>query len=204
MLERRLWCVRWNRKERTPVLHRRPTPASPRASTCSSASGRRPRVVLLPTDTVYGLAVLPTEEEAVNRLYALKGRPRMRNLPIIIPDADQLDRLGVEPNDRVSRLLSSPHMPGSLTLIASLIRSNELPDCGLFYYIQNSHSCSSGVVGEVIMKATSLIFLASMVAAISASAPAGDLRLISKGLDNASSGKKMHMVTIHPCLQSQH
>jgi hypothetical protein len=53
--------------------------------------------------------------------------------------------------------------------------------CGLFYYIQNSHSCSCGGVGEVTINATSLIFLAFMVAAISASAPAGDLRLISKG-----------------------
>ena len=33
-------------------------------------------VVMLPTDTVFGLAVLPTQTLGVDRLYALKARPQ--------------------------------------------------------------------------------------------------------------------------------
>ena len=38
-------------------------------------------IVLLPTDTVFGLAVLPTETLGVDRLYALKARPRAKLEP---------------------------------------------------------------------------------------------------------------------------
>ena len=35
-------------------------------------------VVLLPTDTVYGLAVSPEFDESVKRLFKLKRRPRAK------------------------------------------------------------------------------------------------------------------------------
>jgi L-threonylcarbamoyladenylate synthase len=74
-------------------------------------------VVLLPTDTVYGLAVLPTEAEAIARLFALKARPRAVNLPVMVGDPLDLERLGVEVNEVARRLFRSPFMPGALTLV---------------------------------------------------------------------------------------
>jgi L-threonylcarbamoyladenylate synthase len=89
---------------------------------CLSAGG----VVLLPTDTVYGLAVIPTFEQAVARVYSLKGRPRHMNLPIMVSSERELDSLGFDVNDSAIRLLRSPLIPGSLTL-AMGFRTGAIP-----------------------------------------------------------------------------
>ena len=61
-----------------------------RAAACLLAGG----VVLLPTDTVYGLAVHPERDEAITRLFAMKGRPRSVNLPVMISSRDDITALG--------------------------------------------------------------------------------------------------------------
>ena len=73
-------------------------------------------VVLLPTDTVYGLAVSPKFDEAIDRLFALKRRPRNVNLPIMVASVEELEPLGFEVSESARRLLRSPLIPGSLTL----------------------------------------------------------------------------------------
>jgi L-threonylcarbamoyladenylate synthase len=83
-------------------------------------------VVLLPTDTVYGLAVSPNFEESINRLFALKRRPRNVNLPIMVSSEAELEPLGFDVSDSARRLLRSPLIPGSLTL-AMGFRSNYRP-----------------------------------------------------------------------------
>ena len=79
---------------------------------CLTAGG----VVLLPTDTVYGLAILPGSEQSVDRIFSLKGRPRNVNLPIMVSSQGELAALGFDVNDTATRLLQSPLVPGSLTL----------------------------------------------------------------------------------------
>jgi L-threonylcarbamoyladenylate synthase len=73
-------------------------------------------VVLLPTDTVYGLAVSPNFEASIDRLFALKRRPRNVNLPIMVSSEAELAPLGFEISEAAKRLLRSPLIPGSLTL----------------------------------------------------------------------------------------
>jgi L-threonylcarbamoyladenylate synthase len=73
-------------------------------------------VVLLPTDTVYGLAVHPAFEQSVERLYSLKRRPKNMNLPIMVSSLEELGPLGFDVNTWAARLLRSPLVPGSLTL----------------------------------------------------------------------------------------
>lgn len=73
-------------------------------------------VVLLPTDTVYGLAVSPKFDESVTRLFKLKRRPRNVNLPIMVASDEELEPLGFEVSESARRLLRSPLIPGSLTL----------------------------------------------------------------------------------------
>ena len=79
---------------------------------CLSMGG----VVLLPTDTVYGLAVGPNFEESIDRLFRLKRRPRTVNLPIMVASDDELDSIGFQISESARRLLQSPLIPGSLTL----------------------------------------------------------------------------------------
>ena len=73
-------------------------------------------VVLLPTDTVYGLAVSPNFDQSIDRLFALKRRPRNVNLPIMVAADTELEPLGFEISESARRLLRSPLVPGSLTL----------------------------------------------------------------------------------------
>ncbi len=80
------------------------------------ASLKQGGVVMLPTDTVYGLAVHPGFPEAVDRLYAMKDRPRSMNLPIMVANVADMEALGVEINAPTHRLLNSEYVPGALTV----------------------------------------------------------------------------------------
>jgi L-threonylcarbamoyladenylate synthase len=73
-------------------------------------------VVLLPTDTVYGLAILPGFEQSKERVYLLKRRPGNVNLPIMVSSPGELAALGFDVNVPATRLLQSPLIPGSLTI----------------------------------------------------------------------------------------
>ncbi|MCD2196934.1 threonylcarbamoyl-AMP synthase [Actinomycetospora endophytica] len=72
-------------------------------------------VALLPTDTVYGLAVHPRRPEAIDRLFALKDRPRTRELPIMVATPDELPSLGVLVPETARRLLAA-FSPGPITV----------------------------------------------------------------------------------------
>jgi L-threonylcarbamoyladenylate synthase len=82
------------------------------AADCLRAGG----VALLPTDTVYGLAVRPDDDAAIDRIYQLKNRPRDRNLPIMVAASFDLGSIGVQVNEAAARLMASPLVPGALTL----------------------------------------------------------------------------------------
>jgi L-threonylcarbamoyladenylate synthase len=68
--------------------------------------------VLLPTDTVYGLAALPTEE-AAGRLYELKGRSAAQPTAIVAASVDAL--IGAVPELRRAEL--DALLPGPFTLV---------------------------------------------------------------------------------------
>lgn len=76
-------------------------------------------LVAFPTDTVYGLAVLPWDVDAVARLYEAKQRPADMPIPLLLSDASQLDRVAVlSPRFRCqSKRLITRFWPGGLTLV---------------------------------------------------------------------------------------
>jgi len=86
-----------------------------RAKACLLGGG----VVLLPTDTVYGLAVHPMRDDAAVRLFAMKRRPRTRNLPIMVSSVADLNGLAVEINEAARRLMDA-FFPGPLTVALGL------------------------------------------------------------------------------------
>jgi L-threonylcarbamoyladenylate synthase len=69
-------------------------------------------VVLLPTDTVYGLAVLPTY---VDRLYAAKQRPRDMPIAVLVAGPEQVHAVATV--DARARALMAEHWPGALTIV---------------------------------------------------------------------------------------
>jgi L-threonylcarbamoyladenylate synthase len=73
-------------------------------------------LVSFPTDTVYGLAVLPFESEIVERLYVAKGRNTERAIAVLLGEISQLALVAHELGE-VPRRLAERFWPGPLTLI---------------------------------------------------------------------------------------
>ena len=72
-------------------------------------------IIGLPTETVYGLAAVATDEPAVRRVFAVKGRPASHPLIVHVADAADLGKWGVL-DDNAHRL-ARRFMPGPLTLL---------------------------------------------------------------------------------------
>lgn len=74
-------------------------------------------IVALPTDTVYGLAVDATNQEAITRLYKAKGRnAQQKSVSILIHETAMLDQLVREVPPDIESVLEE-FWPGGLTII---------------------------------------------------------------------------------------
>ena len=73
------------------------------------------QLVVVPTDTVYGVAAHPGVEGAVGRLFWVKGRPIDKAIPILGRTQEDLTKLA-RFDDRAS-LLVKEFWPGPLTLV---------------------------------------------------------------------------------------
>ena len=86
-------------------------------------------LVAYPTDTVYGLAALPTDDLAVRRLFEAKKRPADRAVPLLIASADDLALLADDVPEVARRLIAS-FWPGALTLVLRKAASFHSPAVG--------------------------------------------------------------------------
>lgn len=77
---------------------------------------QRGRTVILPTDTVYGLAASAFYSEAVLNLYRLKQRPLTQPTAILTPDVDMLFELVPEIRGRAG-VIARALLPGPYTLV---------------------------------------------------------------------------------------
>jgi L-threonylcarbamoyladenylate synthase len=87
---------------------------------------RAGEVVLVPTDTVYGLAAMPDRAKAVQRIYLAKNRPTHLPLPVLAASLEQVRQLGVEFPDAAT-ILSAQWWPGPLTMAFGLPTSSTRP-----------------------------------------------------------------------------
>lgn len=72
-------------------------------------------VALLPTETVYGLACSAQNPQAVEKIYAMKGRDFMKTLAVCVKSLDEAQKYGVFTPEATD--LARKHWPGSLTII---------------------------------------------------------------------------------------
>jgi L-threonylcarbamoyladenylate synthase len=93
------------------------------AVSCLQSGG----IVLAPTDTVYGLAVLPGRDASIDRLFQMKGRPRTVNLPVMITGEADATSLGAIISTSAAKLLASKYVPGPLTLALEVSASKAVP-----------------------------------------------------------------------------
>lgn len=77
---------------------------------------RAGELIVLPTDTVYGLGADAFDPAAVRRLLAAKGRGREMPPPVLIAGPETLDALATEV-PAWARTLAAAFWPGALTLI---------------------------------------------------------------------------------------
>lgn len=88
-------------------------------STPALAAARHVRasgLLVLPTDTVYGIGCLAGDAGAVARLLAAKGRGRQMPPPVLVAGPDQLDGV-VASVPPTARALMDAYWPGALTLV---------------------------------------------------------------------------------------
>jgi len=72
-------------------------------------------LIVFPTDTVYGIGCDPFNEEALEKLFAAKKRPKEKSVPLLVDSIETAESLG-EIDDQC-RLLILQHWPGALTVI---------------------------------------------------------------------------------------
>jgi len=77
---------------------------------------RRGELLILPTETVYGLAADASNADAVGAIFEAKGRPRFNPLIAHVADAVQAEDVAVF-DDR-ARALAEAFWPGPMTLVA--------------------------------------------------------------------------------------
>lgn len=76
---------------------------------------RQGELVCYPTDTVYGIGAAAADDGAVRRMFAVKGRPLDKPVPLLIADAEGAAQLAeVTP---VARRLMERFWPGALTIV---------------------------------------------------------------------------------------
>lgn len=73
-------------------------------------------VVVIPTDTVYGIAADAFTPAAVDQLLAAKGRGRTSPPPVLIPNVATMDALAHTVPDKI-RAVAEKFWPGGLTII---------------------------------------------------------------------------------------
>lgn len=77
---------------------------------------RRGEVVVIPTDTVYGIGADAFDAAAVSSVLAAKGRGRDMPPPVLVPDTRTVDGLARDVPDAARRLIEEL-WPGPLTLV---------------------------------------------------------------------------------------
>ena len=88
-----------------------PSGAVETAVACLRSGG----LVVLPTETVYGVAALAVDPEAVAELFVLKGRPADRRVAVLVADLDQARSLAVVDGRTIA--LAEVAWPGPLTMV---------------------------------------------------------------------------------------
>ncbi len=82
-------------------------------------------IVVIPTETVYGLAANTFDEKAVSKIFSAKGRPSDNPLIVHIADLKDINKV-VSDFPIKARKLAEKFWPGPLTII--LPKNKEIPD----------------------------------------------------------------------------
>lgn len=72
-------------------------------------------VIVFPTDTVYGIGCNPYNQDAVNKIYKIKGREKIKHLPVLAYSKRDIKEIAFL--DEISEKIADKFWPGPITLI---------------------------------------------------------------------------------------
>lgn len=83
-------------------------------------------VVLLPTDTVFGMCCRIDNKYALERLFAIKKRDLAQAVPILVSSTDMVREYALPFDEKIEKLMEV-YWPGGLTIILSCNKEKVLP-----------------------------------------------------------------------------
>jgi len=96
-------------------------------------------LVIIPTDTVYGIAVSMQEKEAIERLYKIKNRPKEKQLSLLVDRKEVVENFAKNISVAAYRLMDK-FWPGPLTLIL------EARDGGTIAFRMPNHAIALSII----------------------------------------------------------
>ena len=115
----------------------------------ASKAVKKGGIVVFPTDTVYGIGCDPFNEEAVKKIYKIKGRQESKQLPVLGSSIFEISKIAVF--DELSRKFASKFWPGPLTLILEIKEEKIAKSLGLDKKIAvrvPNHPCTLDLLKE--------------------------------------------------------
>lgn len=91
----------------------------PKLIACINAGG----VVVVPTDTLYGLVARASDRQAVERVYRLRGRAPQKPCIVLVADRWQITDTSLW--TPAHKKLAATHWPGPLSLVAPTQKTDE-------------------------------------------------------------------------------
>ena len=79
---------------------------------------RNGKVVVFPTDTVYGIGGDPYNKETINRIYEIKNRNLKKPMPILADNIKRIERIAIF--DKNALMLARKFWPGKITIILEI------------------------------------------------------------------------------------
>jgi len=73
------------------------------------------KVIIFPTDTVYGIGTPIFDIDGINKIYEIKKRPKEKPLACLCSNLDQIESIAYVP--KKAKLLIDKFLPGALTII---------------------------------------------------------------------------------------
>ncbi|MCD4813281.1 threonylcarbamoyl-AMP synthase [bacterium] len=89
----------------------------------AAAQLKKGRLVVIPTDTVYGLAAVP-ERTAVERIFRAKGRSKNSPIPILLSHHRQAEKIAKV--SKTAKKLMQLHWPGGLTIVLPVKKGSKM------------------------------------------------------------------------------
>ena len=82
-------------------------------------------VVILPTETVYGIGCSCFNEESIKRLYEIKKRPYNKPISVLVSNIDMINKVAKNISDK-EKMVINHFFPGPLTII--LEKNDNVPN----------------------------------------------------------------------------